>query len=120
MLYIVFYIALWVKSVNNNNNDLRKCKLLDWCGTGNVDAEGRWSSSDPKVLVHHVSLGPQAVKVWVDLPIKDDVFLWRPNSEMTYIEDAIGSTAAWPSDKVLISTYILLEDFITWYIYIFL
>ncbi|KAA0043591.1 uncharacterized protein E5676_scaffold2208G00260 [Cucumis melo var. makuwa] len=78
----------------NNNNTLRKCTLLDWGGTGEVVAEGRWSSNDPKVTVHHVSLGPHAVRVWVDLPKKLDAFLWRPNSERTYIEDAVGSTVA--------------------------
>ncbi|XP_050942221.1 uncharacterized protein LOC103493280 isoform X3 [Cucumis melo] len=87
----------------NDNNALRKCKMLDWCGTGEVVAEGRWSSNDPKVIVHHVPLGPQAVRVWVDLPKRPDAFLWRPNSEMTYVKDAVGSTIAWPFDKVIIS-----------------
>ncbi|TYK00394.1 Plant transposase [Cucumis melo var. makuwa] len=87
----------------NNNNTLRKCTLLDWGGIGEVVAEGRWSSNDPNVIVHHVPLGPHAVRVWVDLPKKLDTFLWRPNSEMTYIEDAVGSTVAWPLDKVILS-----------------
>ncbi|KAL0551148.1 hypothetical protein IC582_010230 [Cucumis melo] len=91
----------------NNNNTLRKCTLLDWGGTGEVVAEGRWSSNDLNVTVHHVPLGPHAVRVWVDLPKKSDAFLWRPNSEMTYIEDAVGSTVAWPLDKVILSMYIL-------------
>uniref|UniRef100_A0A9I9CUD2 Transposase Tnp1/En/Spm-like domain-containing protein n=1 Tax=Cucumis melo TaxID=3656 RepID=A0A9I9CUD2_CUCME len=76
----------------NNNNTLRKCTLLDCGGVGEVVAKGRWSSNDPNVTVHHVPLGPHVVRVWVDLPKKSDAFLWRPNSEMTYIEDAVGST----------------------------
>ncbi|KAA0055644.1 uncharacterized protein E5676_scaffold16G00080 [Cucumis melo var. makuwa] len=78
----------------NNNNTLRKCTLLDWGGTGEVVAEGRWSLNDPNVTFHHVPLDPHAVRVWVDLPKKSDAFLWRPNSEMTDIEDAVGSTVA--------------------------
>ncbi|KAA0046833.1 importin subunit beta-3-like [Cucumis melo var. makuwa] len=38
----------------NNNNTLRKCTLLDWGGTEEVVAEGRWSSNDLKATVHHV------------------------------------------------------------------
>ncbi|KAA0057519.1 Plant transposase [Cucumis melo var. makuwa] len=87
----------------NNNNTLRKCTLLDWGGTEEVVSEGRWSSNDLNVTVHHVPLGPHAVRVWVDLPKKSDAFLWRPNSEMTYIDDAVGSTVAWPLDKVILS-----------------
>ncbi|TYK31715.1 uncharacterized protein E5676_scaffold788G00170 [Cucumis melo var. makuwa] len=64
----------------NDNNTLRKCTLLDWGGTGEVVAEGRWSSNDPKVTVHHVPLGPHAVRVYMDLPKKSNAILWRPNS----------------------------------------
>ncbi|KAJ0080106.1 hypothetical protein Patl1_23757 [Pistacia atlantica] len=52
-----------------------KCKLLDWSGSTEVVAEG------PKV--------PNA-------------FLWRSAFEMVFVEDAIGSTVAWPSDKVVL------------------
>ncbi|KAK1559292.1 hypothetical protein Q3G72_012891 [Acer saccharum] len=31
---------------------------------------------------------------------KGEAFLWRPTSEMTSIEEAVGSTIAWPADKV--------------------
>ncbi|KAK0608206.1 hypothetical protein LWI29_027125 [Acer saccharum] len=31
---------------------------------------------------------------------KGEAFLWRPTSEMTSIEEAVGSTVAWPADKV--------------------
>ncbi|KAJ0103053.1 hypothetical protein Patl1_05560 [Pistacia atlantica] len=33
-----------------------KCKLLDWSGSPEVVAEGRFSSDDPKALVHHVPI----------------------------------------------------------------
>uniref|UniRef100_A0A9I9ELU0 Transposase Tnp1/En/Spm-like domain-containing protein n=1 Tax=Cucumis melo TaxID=3656 RepID=A0A9I9ELU0_CUCME len=73
-----------------NNNSQTKCKLLDWYGSGEIVAEGRWSSNDPTAMVHHIPIGPHAIGVWVD----------RPTSEMTCIEEALGSTVAWPSDKV--------------------
>lgn len=78
-----------------------KCKLLDWVGTGEVVAEGRLMPSDPKDLVHHVPLGPNAVRVWVDVAKHPDAFLWRPTSEMSTIEEAISSNVAWPADKIL-------------------
>ena len=78
-----------------------KCKLLDWVGTGEVVAAGRLMPSDLKDLIHHVPLGPNAVRVWVDVAKHPDAFLWRPTSEMSTIEEAISSNVAWPADKIL-------------------
>ncbi|KAA0047447.1 uncharacterized protein E6C27_scaffold498G00490 [Cucumis melo var. makuwa] len=61
------------------------------------------NNNNTLLTVHHVPLDPHAVRVWMDLPNKLDAFLWRPNSEMTYIEDAVGSTVVWPLDKVILS-----------------
>ncbi|XP_022883204.1 uncharacterized protein LOC111399957 [Olea europaea var. sylvestris] len=88
-------------SVNTNTLN-NKCKLLDWTGKGEEVAEGRWSSNDPKILVHHVPLGPNAARVWVDVAMKPDAFLWRPTCDITYIEECVGTTVAWPIDKVVI------------------
>ena len=85
----------------SNKSQNRKCKLLDWCGSDEIVAEGRWFSNDPKELVHHVMLGPNAVRVWVDVARKPEAFLWRPTSAMTTIEEAIGGNIAWPADKVI-------------------
>lgn len=65
-------------------------------------AEGRWSSNYPKILVHHVLLGPNAVRVQVDVAMKPDTFLWRPTFDMICIEECVGTTIAWPFDKVVI------------------
>uniref|UniRef100_A0A9I9CC77 Transposase n=1 Tax=Cucumis melo TaxID=3656 RepID=A0A9I9CC77_CUCME len=35
----------------------------------------------------------------VNVVEKPNAYLWRPTSEMTCIEKALGSTVAWPSDK---------------------
>ena len=82
-------------------SDSTKCKLLDWMGTGDVVAEGRWASSDPYASVHCIPIGPDAMKVWVDVAKKPDVFLWRTSSDMTYMEEAVGSAIAWPANKVI-------------------
>ncbi|KAH7835581.1 hypothetical protein Vadar_027575 [Vaccinium darrowii] len=44
------------------------------------------------------------MRVWVDLVKKREVYLWRPTSDMLYIEDAEGTTVAWPADKVLMDS----------------
>ena len=38
---------------------------------------------------------------WFTLKTYPNALLWRPNSEMLHIEDAIGSTIAWPIDKII-------------------
>ncbi|GMN68641.1 hypothetical protein TIFTF001_037694 [Ficus carica] len=93
--------------VNIESSEDKNCEILDWFGSGEVVAKGHWSSSDPKDLVHHVPLGPNAIKVWIHVPIKPDAFLWRPNSEMACIEDAVGSIVAWPVDKVVLKRNVL-------------
>lgn len=45
-------------------------------------------------------LGPNASKVWVEVAKIGDAKVWRPNSEIEYISDAIGSVVAWPNDKL--------------------
>uniref|UniRef100_A0A9I9E9U0 Plant transposase n=1 Tax=Cucumis melo TaxID=3656 RepID=A0A9I9E9U0_CUCME len=72
-------------SVTTNTH--HKCLLLDWIGSGEVIAEGRWSSNDPFVLVHHVPLGPNAVRVWVDTVKIPNSFLWRPTFDIIVIDD---------------------------------
>ncbi|XP_042453440.1 septin and tuftelin-interacting protein 1 homolog 1-like [Zingiber officinale] len=66
--------------------DSTKCKLLHWSVHG-VIAEGRIASTDPKVKVHHVPVNGTCWKVWIDR-----VDLIRPNDEMIFLKDAIGST----------------------------
>ncbi|KAH7839622.1 hypothetical protein Vadar_006403 [Vaccinium darrowii] len=96
----------------NPNSD---CKLLHWTGTEEVVAEGRWSSSDPNEHAHHIPLGPSAMRVWVDVAKNGAAFLWRPTSDMETIEDAVGTTVAWPVDKIDLYTAVVflhLSDFL--------
>jgi hypothetical protein len=74
--------------------------LFDWSGKEEIVAEGHWYSSDPKMLVNDIPLGPNAMTVWVDTPKKHEAFLWRPTPDLTCIEDVVGSIVAWPANKV--------------------
>lgn len=65
-------------------------------------ALGRVSSTDPADMVHFVPLGPNASKVWVEVSKVDSARVWRPNSEVEFIADAIGTTVAWPNDKLIL------------------
>ena len=85
-----------------NTNSLDKCKLLDWSGIEEIVAEGRKVSSDPNEEVNHIPLGPNAMKVLVDISHKPDAFLWRPTSDMTCIKHAQGKTIAWPVERIII------------------
>ena len=73
--------------------------MLDWADV--IVAEGRWDSSDPKVTVHGKALGPDFMRVWVDVVILPESYLFRPNNAMLTIQEALGSTVAWPSKKVV-------------------
>ncbi|KAJ0097265.1 hypothetical protein Patl1_28596 [Pistacia atlantica] len=64
-----------------------KCKLLDWNGSTEVVAEGRFLSDDPKALVHYVLIRPNAMRVWIDIAKVPNAFLWRFASEMVFVED---------------------------------
>lgn len=80
----------------------QKCLLMDISGENRVVAEGRWSSDDPDVTVHFVPLGHDGVRVWVDVVKVGDAEVWRSSSYIECMEDAIGSTIAWPKEKVVI------------------
>ena len=73
--------------------------MLDWADV--IVAEGRWDSSDPKVTVHGKALGPDFMRVWVDVAKTPGAYLFRPNHEMLTIGEAVGSTVAWPTEKVI-------------------
>ncbi|KAK9193215.1 hypothetical protein WN944_003912 [Citrus x changshan-huyou] len=84
--------------------NITKCKMLDLEGSDTVVAEGRWSSSDPNALVHHIPLGSNAIRVWVDIARQPLKFLWKVTPYMTTIEESVGSTIAWPADRVILFT----------------
>ncbi|KAG7533281.1 Transposase Tnp1/En/Spm-like [Arabidopsis thaliana x Arabidopsis arenosa] len=79
----------------------KKCILLECNNSGRKVAEGRVCSTNPTDVVHHVPIGPNASKVWVEVSKIGSASVWRPNSEIQFISDAIGSIVAWPNDKLI-------------------
>ena len=41
------------------------------------------------------------MRVWVDVDIVPESYLFRPNNVLLTIQEAVGSTVAWPSKKVI-------------------
>lgn len=80
-----------------------------------IVAEGRWSSSNPEHLVHFQRLGLGACRVFVDVVKVKDASVWRTSSEIEYMEDALGSTLAWPEDKIItVRVLFIFLFFLTW------
>ena len=71
-------------------------------GKNQVVAEGRWGSDNPEDSVHFVPLGPNAVKVWIDVVKVNLAEVWRPSSEIECLGDTIGTCIAWPKEKVVL------------------
>ncbi|CAB81143.1 putative protein [Arabidopsis thaliana] len=78
-----------------------KCKVMDISGKKRVVGAGRVHSIDPDQKVHHVRLGENAARVWVDVVNVDDAAVWRPSDEIEYMRDSLGSSIAWPKDKMV-------------------
>lgn len=81
---------------------------MDLSGKKRVVAEGRWSSNNPDQVVHFVPLGLNACRVWVDVVIVKDAAVWRPSSEIEYMEDALGTSIAWPEDKIVMVIFLII------------
>jgi len=75
--------------------------MLDYKNGKERVAQGRVCTSNRSDTVHHMPLGPNASKVCVEVSKIKDVAVWRPNSEIQTIADAVGSIVAWPSDKIM-------------------
>ncbi|KAL0661926.1 hypothetical protein Bca4012_098763 [Brassica carinata] len=79
---------------------MNKCKLLSpWSTTDEVVAEDRWQCKEPTSLVDCLPLGPNAVKVFVDVVHEPETFLWRPRPEVTYLRDSVKNFVALPANK---------------------
>lgn len=103
MLELAFIIGFELQSSGSNSSTKspkQKCFLLDCSNSGHKVAEGRVLSTDPNDACHNVPLGPNASKVWVEVAKIGNAMVWRPNPEIEYISDAIGSVVAWPNDKI--------------------
>ena len=82
--------------------EMNKCKLLHWLTDDEETvAEGRWESRDPEALVDGLPLGPNAVKVYVDVVTVTETFLWRPTEKHSNLRDCLKTFVAWPVSRVL-------------------
>ena len=105
LIHIYFQILNWQTLSNtsgNSNSGKQKCILLDINNSSQRVAEGKVCSSKPADVVHHVPLGQNASKVWVEVSKIGDAKVWRPNSEIQFISDAIGTIVAWPNDRLML------------------
>lgn len=66
-----------------------------------VVAKGRWQTQEQNALVNGLPLGPNAMKVFVDVVHQHNTFIWRPTIDITYIEDCLKSFVSWPANKVV-------------------
>ncbi|XP_020881431.1 uncharacterized protein LOC110228397 isoform X2 [Arabidopsis lyrata subsp. lyrata] len=94
------------KSLTNSDSSTgsaskKKCILLDCNDSGKEVAEGRVMSTNPTDKVHFVPLGHNASKIKVEVVKVGEAKVWKPNSEVEIIADAIGTTMAWPNDKLV-------------------
>lgn len=94
------YLYLFQQSPSTTS--INKCKLLHWLSNDEEPvAEGRWQTRDPKALVNGIPLGPNAIKVFVDVVNEPDTFLWRPTEEHSNLHDSLKTFVAWPVSRIL-------------------
>lgn len=86
----------------NSNLENARCQLLNWYNFDmeEVVAEGKIASTDPRAKVHHMPLGRDFWKVWVEEVIDGDVKLCRATDEAQRLGEALGSTVAWPKSSI--------------------
>ncbi|KAK3231288.1 hypothetical protein Dsin_003169 [Dipteronia sinensis] len=87
----------------NDKHEYSKCQPLHWYGDNveEVVAEGSVASTDPNTKVHHVPLGRDLWRVWVDLVFNSDVILVQPTDETRTLGGVVGSTIAWPKSCIM-------------------
>ncbi|XP_030506439.2 uncharacterized protein LOC115721305 isoform X2 [Cannabis sativa] len=91
--------SVGLKKDHNFTEAMNACYMLDLSDT--IVAEGRWISSDPNIEIHGLPLGPEFMRLWVDVAIVPGAYLFCPNYVMLTIQEAVGSTVVWPSKKVI-------------------
>ncbi|KAM6543719.1 hypothetical protein CsatB_008166 [Cannabis sativa] len=84
--------SVGLKKDHNFTEAMNACYMLDWSDT--IVAEGRWISSDPNIEIHGLPLGPEFMRLWVDVAIVPSAYLFRPNYAMLTIQETVGSTVA--------------------------
>ena len=62
---------------------------------------GSLSSIDPKSTVHGYTLGPDCYRIFIDDVLVEQAEFYRSEPEFANLEDARGSTIAWPIILIL-------------------
>ncbi|KAK9211875.1 hypothetical protein WN943_001253 [Citrus x changshan-huyou] len=94
--------SLMTKLHVSPNRKGQKCKLLNWLEVDEIVAIGCWVTNDPNAMVHCVALGKNASRVWVDEVKNPSIELWKKFADMETIEDALGSSIAWPTKVIIV------------------
>ena len=99
MLFSLFCFCVQHVSANRKG---QKCKLLNWLEVDEIAAIGRWVTNDPNAMVHCVTFGKNASRVWVDEVKNPSIELWKKFADMETIEDALGSLIAWSTKAIIV------------------
>lgn len=88
----------------NGHYENARCYLLNWYSddVDEIVAKGTIASTNPKAKVHHMPLGRDCWKVWVESISDgmDEVTLYKVTDEAHIIVEALGSTVAWPKSCI--------------------
>ncbi|KAG7568011.1 Transposase Tnp1/En/Spm-like [Arabidopsis thaliana x Arabidopsis arenosa] len=78
-------------------------QILDWIHEGEVVVgEGELCSAELMYKIGRIPIGPNAMAVLVKSVLSSKASLWRPTSDVLYLEEAVGCKIPWPMDKVLL------------------
>ena len=97
----IFLQSLTNSDGSSGSTSKKKCILLDCNDSEKEVAVGRVLSTNPSEKVHFVPLGNNASKIMVEVVKVGEAKVWKPNAEIETIADAIGTTVAWPNDKLV-------------------
>jgi len=65
-----------------------------------VIAEGVICSSNKDELINNIPLGVNAIILKVDIVLKPNACLWRPNPKKFVMADAFKTKIAWPDHRI--------------------
>ena len=80
-----------------------RVQILDWIHSGDVVVgEGEFCSAEPMYKISRIPIGPNAMVVLVKSALSSEASLWRPTTDVLYLEEAVGCKIPWSIDKVLL------------------
>ncbi|CAA7013156.1 unnamed protein product [Microthlaspi erraticum] len=83
--------------------DLAGKKVIHFITFGDVVVgEGEFRYAEPMYKIGRIPIGPNAMAVLVKSALSSEASLWRPTTDVLYLEEAVGCKIPWPMDKVLL------------------